>query len=135
MSGPKGWAELWSTAGSYTELLLSGTSIYKDDDLYLYRDERGRTYETYRSGVWSVVMNDAGEFGGVWYAFRDSTAKVVADRRVAMLQELAESTSAARTLPSFETGLLETLHAHPKEVPFALLYLVDHRRKDSPRVS
>ncbi|CAK9780214.1 unnamed protein product [Cutaneotrichosporon oleaginosum] len=126
-SGAEAWAELWSGAGSYTELVLSGTSIYKDDDLYLYRDSHGKTYETYRSGVWSVVMNDEGEFGGVWYAHRDSTAKVVSDRRVAMLRELAERTSAARTLHSFETGLLETLHAHPKEAPFALLYLVDQR--------
>jgi hypothetical protein len=46
-----------------------------------------------------------------------------------MLRELAQRTSAARTLHSFETGLLETLHAHPKEAPFALLYVVDQRRE------
>lgn len=30
-SGPEAWSELWSMLGSLTEVLLSGTSIYKDD--------------------------------------------------------------------------------------------------------
>lgn len=77
-------------------------------------------------------MNDDGEFGGIWHAIRDTTAKVIADRRSALLRDLADRTSAARTLHSFESGLLETLDANPKEAPFGLLYFVDqHRNRES----
>lgn len=74
-------------------------------------------------------MNDEGEFGGIWYAVRDTTQKVLADRRTALLWDLADSTSSARTVHNFEAGLLETLLANPKEAPFGMLYFVDQHRK------
>jgi hypothetical protein len=60
--------------------------------------------------------------GGVLATVDEISEKVIAERRVAILRDLA--VEAAETTVE-ETCATQTLARHNKDIPFALLYLVD----------
>jgi hypothetical protein len=95
----------------------------------LYDDKKtGKVVETYRSYVFATAVDDQLHFSCIWTGMRDSTGKVILDRRSNVMKELSDRTLTARQLHDFEKGVLETLHSNPKEAPFGLLYHVDKGR-------
>lgn len=125
VSGDQSMGHLRSSIGQLADALLAGSSIYKDDEYYHKWDDKGSLIEGYRSLLWAPIRNEAGGYGGIWHAARETTQKVIAERRSALLRDLGEKTSSCRTVSDFETGVLETLHVHLKDAPFAILYHAD----------
>ncbi|ORY35646.1 hypothetical protein BCR39DRAFT_511288 [Naematelia encephala] len=128
MSGPIAWAEIWNSIGPLSELVLSGTPVYKEDDFLLFKQlphQGNGTFEAYHSWMWVPVLQEDGSFGGLWNATIDTTKKVLAERRLGTVREMGERTSIARTMKEFDSAVIEILGANPRDVPFALLYHVN----------
>lgn len=90
-----------------------------------FRDVQGNLRETYRCQVFVPLKGENGAFGGVFHGTMDTTKKVIMERRSALLREIAERIGPTRTKDDFTANLLDTLRAHPKDAPFALVFNVE----------
>jgi len=57
------------------------------------------------------------------------TEKIVSQRRVGILAELSSRAMEAKTAEQACMVVAEVLGAHPKDIPFALLYLLDGKNR------
>lgn len=95
------------------------------DLVHKFRDAQGNLRETYRCQVFVPLKSENGGFGGVFHGTMDTTKKVIMERRSALLREIAERIGPTRTRDDFTANLLDTLRAHPKDAPFALVFNVE----------
>lgn len=134
MSGSTAWAEIWSALGPLCEVVLGGTSVYKEDDFLLFRQlphQGTGTFEHYHSWMWVPVRQEDGSVGGLWNATIDTTKKVLAERRLNTVREMSERTSVARSMAELNSAVIEILGNNARDVPFAMLYHVEHQEQDS----
>ena len=68
--------------------------------------------------------------GGILCANTDDTQRIIGARQLALLRELASRTTDARTIEDACTLSAQAIDTNPRDLPFALLYLLDagHRR-------
>ena len=78
------------------------------------------------------VRVESGEVGGVYCIVTETTDRVVGERRLALLKELAERNATARTTRDACILATETLAARPQDVRFALAYLGDELQSCTP---
>src|SRR5262249_37620907 len=97
------------------------------DDIALEINRHGFVEETHFTVAYSPVPDDTAPrgIGGVLATVHEITAKVVGERRVVILRDLAARAGEAKTAEEACAIAAETLAKHAKDVPFALLYLVD----------
>jgi hypothetical protein len=85
--------------------------------------------EAYRLHIW-VPIKSQSRAEALLHLWDDRTAKVVSERRAALLYTLSERASSCRTVSDFDRAVLETLAPNARDLPFALLYHVDHTKTD-----
>lgn len=119
------WAEIWDTLGPQAEAVLQEGRSSWNEELLLIMERNGYTEETYFTFSYSPVTNDDGGVGGVFCACTEDTDRVLSDRRLRTLRELAAKTAEAKTVEDACEISAKTLANNPYDVPFALLYLLD----------
>ncbi|WVQ68391.1 uncharacterized protein L199_006599 [Kwoniella botswanensis] len=138
MSGTVAWAEIWNALGPLSELVLSGTPVCKEDDFLLFKQlphQGNGIIEEYHTWMWVPVLQEDGTFGGLWNATIATTSKVLAERRMATVQEMGQRTSIAKTMTEFDDAVIDILAANARDVPFAAFYHVDIPSSTSRRGS
>ncbi len=80
--------------------------------------------EGYFTFTYSPIRDESGGVGGVFCAVMETTAKVIEERRLRLLNALAEATQ-ARTIEEACEHAAAQIARFPSDVPFALLYLLD----------
>ena len=88
--------------------------------------------ETYFDVSYDPVRVESGEVGGVYCIVTETTERVVGERRLALLKDLAERNATARTTRDACVLAMETLAARPQDVMFALAYLGDELQSCTP---
>jgi hypothetical protein len=71
------------------------------------------------------VPDDEGGTGGILCANTDDTARIIGERRITLLRELAARTGDARTCEDACRESARALATDTRDLPFALLYLSD----------
>src|SRR5581483_7977146 len=91
----------------------------------------GFTEETHFTIAYSPVPDPTvpGRIGGVLGTVHEISEKIIAERRVRVLRDLGARSSEAKSAQEACAISAEILAHHPKDIPFALLYLVDADRK------
>jgi PAS domain S-box-containing protein len=119
------WREIWDSVGPRAEsAMLSNKGTY-DESLLLIMERNGYQEETYYTFSYSPVPNDQGGVGGIICANTDDTQRIIGERQLVLLRELAASTADARTF-DVACGLsVKSLSTNPYDLPFAMIYLVD----------
>lgn len=120
------WSEIWDVVGPLAQVPYSGGPATWLEDLTLEINRYGKLEEAHFTTSHSALPDDApGSIGGLLLTVHETTLKVVAERRVAILSELGARAAQGRT--PFETCRLaaEVLERHRNDLPFALLYLAD----------
>ena len=92
-------------------------------------ERHGYPEETYYTFSYSPVPNDEGGTGGIFCANTDDTERIIGERQLALLRELAAGTADARTIEDACTRSARSLATNPRDLPFALIYLVDAGRR------
>lgn len=87
------WAEIWPTIGPMWQQALSGAPM-GFDDFKLTIDRFGYPEDVFFNFSYSAVRDDAGRAAGVLVTFAETTEKVLASRRLAFLDALAQATRA-----------------------------------------
>jgi signal transduction histidine kinase len=96
------------------------------DDIELELERHGFVEESHFTIAYSPVPDETAprHIGGVLATVVETTAKVIGERRVGILRELGTRVAGAKTAEDACTSAINILAQHPKDIPFALLYLV-----------
>src|SRR5208283_4142178 len=81
--------------------------------------------ETYYTFSYSPIPDDDGSAGGIICANTDDTQRVIGERQLSLLRQLAAEAAEARTWQEACSRSMRALCTNPRDVPFAILYDVD----------
>ena len=125
MSAPQIWAEIWSEVSHQVEgVLQEGKSFWNEAWLFVV-ERNGYPEEAYVTQSYSPIFSGEDRIGGLLCVITEDTLRVLADRRVQTLRELAAETVKAKTVQDAGEIAIATLSNNPHDLPFALLYLID----------
>ena len=119
------WHEIWDQVGPRAESAMLKNEGTYDEALLLIMERNGYPEETYYTFSYSLVPNDQGGTGGIICANTDDTQRIIGERQLALLRELAAKTADARTFDDACTRSAKCLETNPYDLPFAMIYLVD----------
>jgi PAS domain S-box-containing protein len=123
--GSQAWSEIWD---SQLHELLEGVvrtgEAFWARDLLFEIERYGFLEETYFDVSYDPVRVESGTVGGVFCIVTETTERVVGERRLALLRDLAARNATARTMREACVLAMDTLAAKP-DVAFALAYLGD----------
>ncbi|HEY9880009.1 MAG TPA: PAS domain-containing protein, partial [Leptolyngbyaceae cyanobacterium] len=123
--GQEVWSEIWDIIGvQLNSVLETGQATWSDDTLLLV-DRYGYTEEAFFTYSYSPIFLETGEVGGAFTAVTETTRRVIGERRLRTLRELAASTVEAKSVEDISRITSATLANNPYDISFALLYLVE----------
>jgi signal transduction histidine kinase len=124
-SGMECWAEIWDVVGPlYTQVMRHGQSTWSDD-LLLLMDRYGYVEETYFTFSYSLIRDESGGAGGLLITCAETTDRVVGERRLRTLRDLAGRSGDARTAAGACELAAAILADNPDDVPLAAFYLLE----------
>jgi signal transduction histidine kinase/DNA-binding response OmpR family regulator len=119
------WAEIWPSIGPRIEQVLREGQATWDEGLLLFLERHGYPEETYHTFSYSPIPDDAGAIGGMLCVVTEETDRVIGERRLRVLRELAAGIAGTRTTEQVGDALERCLAANRHDMPFALVYLVE----------
>jgi len=119
------WSEIWDQIGPRAELAMRANEGSYDEALLLIMERYGYREETYYTFSYSPVPNDQGGTGGIFCANSDDTQRIISERQLAVLGDLAVKTGDARTWQEVCRFTALSLATDLKDLCFALIYVVD----------
>lgn len=125
------WEEIWDVIGPQVTSVYAGGPSTWNEDLLLDINRHGFVEETYFTFSYSALPDPEapGGIGGVLGTVQETSQKVIGERRMQLLRDLAERSTEARTVEEECTLAAETLERYPKPVPFCAIYLIADDRK------
>ena len=126
------WREIWDDIGPMLATAMTGVEGTYVEDQLLIMERNGYPEETYYTFSYSPIPDDDGTAGGIICANTDDTKRVIGERQLALLQELAARTADARTLHDACERSARALATNPYDLPFAAIYMME---PDDARVS
>ncbi len=129
-SGRETWAEIWDIISPMIEDVFAGGSTAVEDGL-LVLNRSGYPEEGYFNYAYSPIRGESGAIEGVFCVCAETTAKVVGERRLSTLQDLASRTRRAESPEEACRIAADALSGNPRDVPFAALYLYSADRAEA----
>ncbi|MGL4621266.1 MAG: ATP-binding protein, partial [Chroococcidiopsis sp.] len=123
------WREIWDWVSPRAESAMLNNEGTYDESLLLIMERNGYPEETYYTFSYSPIPDDDGGTGGIICANTDDTQRVIGERQLALLQELAAKTADARTFEAACTLSASCLETNLYDLPFAAIYLVDSQQQ------
>src|SRR5262245_60747827 len=120
------WSEIWDILKPLIDTPFNGGPSTWIEDFELHIQRSGFTEETHFTVAYSPVPDATtpSGIGGVLATVHEISQKVVAERRVSILRDLGTE-AAENTAEETCRVAAQALACHGKDVPFALLYLID----------
>lgn len=119
------WKEIWDQVSPRASWVMHQNEGTYDEALLLIMERNGYPEETYYTFSYSPVPNDQGGPGGIICANTEDTLRIIGERQLALLRELATGTADARTLEEACILSARCLGTDLRDFPFAMIYLVD----------
>ncbi|WP_245808607.1 ATP-binding protein [Deinococcus hopiensis] len=119
------WAEIWKDIGPRIAQVLGTGRATWDEGLMLFLERSGFQEETYHTFSYSPVADDAGRTAGMLCVVTEESERVVGERRLRTLRDLAARMSEARTTRNVLAAVEACLDSDGHDLPFALIYLAD----------
>jgi len=122
--GREAWREIWDAK---LHELLAGVmrtgEAFRAADLLFFIERHGYVEETYFDVSYDPVRVESGGVGGVYCIVSETTERVVAARRMALLKDLAAQPTLATTVHEACLMAMNTLSHHSGDIVFALAHL------------
>jgi signal transduction histidine kinase len=131
--GREAWSEIWDSQlhGLLADVVRTGEAFWARDLLFQL-ERHGFPEETYFDVSYDPVRVESGAVGGVYCIVTETTERVVGERRLALLRDLAARNATARTEREACALAIETLAARSHDIAFALVYLDDALQSATP---
>jgi len=128
------WAELWHAVGPLADDVMNHGNPSWNEEFLEIMERNGYPEETYFTFSYSPIGTDDGGVGGVFCACTEETRRVLDDRRLRTLRELDAETANAKTVDEACQISASVLANNPRDIPFALIYLLDGDRQQAQLV-
>ena len=123
------WSEIWDQVGPRARTALHNNEGTFDESLLLIMERNGYPEETYYTFSYSPIPDDNGETGGILGVVTEDTQRIISERQMKLLRELAARTADARSLQQACNLCCDCLQDNPYDLPFALIYLSDPQQQ------
>jgi signal transduction histidine kinase/methylmalonyl-CoA mutase cobalamin-binding subunit len=129
---PVAWKEIWDEIllPRFTHTLSTGEPT-GEADLLMPLERSGYLEETYLTFSFAALRDDHNQPNGIFCTAIENTARVIAERQINCLRALAARSSFAETPEAACQSAVATLEGSPRDLPFALLYLLDKAGKQA----
>jgi signal transduction histidine kinase len=129
---PVAWKEIWNEIllPRFTHTLTTGEPT-GEADLLMPLERSGYLEETYLTFSFAALRDDKNQPNGIFCTAIENTARVIAERQINCLRALAARSSLAETPEAACQSAVATLEGNPRDLPFALLYLLDKNGKQA----
>jgi PAS domain S-box-containing protein len=119
------WSEIWPIIGPMLHRVAETGEATWNDDLRLILERHGYPEETYHTFSYSPILNETGSIGGVFTAVSQTTEKVIGERRLRTLRDLAaRAVDTQNELDAWKTAA-EVIAENNHDTPFAVLYRLE----------
>jgi len=135
LPGHEVWAEVWPVIEPLLKRVMTKGEANWADDLLLFLNRTGYPEECYFRFSYSPISDETGGIGGVFTPVSDTTRRVVSERRLRTLRELAGRSSLAQTVDKAYASMAEALAENPYDIPFAAFYQVAPDRQQAHLVT
>jgi signal transduction histidine kinase len=122
--GREVWKEIWDVIGPMLSQVVQEGEPTRSRDLLLHID-RGYLEEAYFSFSYSPIRAEDGKIGGIFCPVIETTDKVIGERRLRTLRDLANRCKGASSEEAVCAAAAAVLASNPRDVPFAMIYRVD----------
>ena len=119
------WREIWPDIGPLLAKAMGGHEGTYVEAQLLVMERNGFPEETYYTFSYSPIPNDDGSTGGIFCANTDDTKRVISERQLSLLRELASSAAESRSVSEACERSARALLADPRDLPFAMIYLIE----------
>jgi len=133
--GSEAWREIWDTqlCALLEGVVRTGEAFWARDLLFML-ERHGFAEETYFDVSYDPVRVESGSVGGVFCIVTETTERVVGERRLALLRDLAARNATARTEREACQLAMQTLEGRA-DIAFALAYLDDELQASTSNAS
>jgi signal transduction histidine kinase/DNA-binding NarL/FixJ family response regulator len=124
------WTEIWDILVPMFDRVMSGEGTWYEDQV-VFPNRYGYTEEAYFTFSHSPIRDESGQVAGIFQAVTETTERVLNERRLKTLRDLAARAAEAQVAEAACQIATETLAENPNDIPFALLYLIDPDRNQA----
>src|SRR5262249_23217372 len=119
------WREICDDIGPMLSKAMRGDEGTYVEEQLLIIERHGYPEETYYTFSYSPIPNDDGSAGGIICANTDDTQRVIGERQLSLLRELATGTAEARSWQQACEQSARALASDAQDLPFAVIYLLE----------
>src|SRR4051812_7447055 len=119
------WAEIWRDIEPRIEQVMATGVATWDEGLRLFLQRSGYSEETYHTFSYSPLSAEDGRVAGMLCVVVEETERVIGERRLALLRDLAAGLADTATEARVLQGTVRALEGNRFDLPFALIYLFD----------
>jgi PAS domain S-box-containing protein len=123
------WHEIWTQIKPMAESAMRDNEGTYDEALLLIMERYGYQEETYYTFSYSPVPNDQGGTGGIFCANSDDTQRIISERQLSLLGDLAARTGDARSWQEACRLTGVSLDTDRKDICFSMIYVLDSSKK------
>ena len=118
------FAESWHIIGPMFDGVMAGTAVGAEDWM-LPLDRHGYLEECYFTFSYGPIRAENGVVAGVHVTVTETTARVLHERRLRTLRDVAASAAEAKVEDQAWHGAIHALSQNIEDLPFVLLYALD----------
>jgi signal transduction histidine kinase/two-component SAPR family response regulator len=115
------WSEIWEDVRPLVEAAMSGQATWSEN-LQLFMHRRGYPEEVYFTFSYSPVRDETGGIAGMFCACTETTERVLGERRLRTLSDLASRTRGSSTVEQAWRSIAEVLSAAQLDAPMVSYY-------------
>ncbi|HEY1411856.1 MAG TPA: GAF domain-containing sensor histidine kinase, partial [Rhodopila sp.] len=119
------WSEIWPDIGPRIASVMQTGEATWDEGLLLFLERSGYPEETYHTFSYSPLPGDDGTVAGFLCVVMEETQRVIGERQVATLRDLASDLGVVRSEPDVLQAVARALGRTGQDIPFCLIYLTD----------
>src|SRR5690348_7969753 len=127
----KVWEEIWPDIGPRIKQVLEHGQATWDEALLLFLERSGFAEETYHTFSYSPVYDDASRIAGMLCVVTEVTERVIGERHLRVLRDLAAQASGTETVQQASDRLIGVMAEDLLDVPFACLYVIDQASSEA----
>ncbi len=116
------WPEIWPEIGPRIEKVLKTGEATWDEALLLFLERNGYQEETYHTFSYSPLSDDDGTVRGHFCVVIEDTERVIGNRRLAVLKELASQLATTNRVNDVFAASEKCLAIDSRDLPFTLIY-------------
>jgi PAS domain S-box-containing protein len=119
------WREIWGDIAPLLAKAMAGDEGTYVEAQLLIMERNGFPEETYYTFSYSPIPTDDGSPGGIFCANTDDTQRVISERQLSLLRELASSAAESRSVQQACEHSARALLTDPQDLPFAMIYMIE----------